>query len=368
MLLSSGLLAQTLYVPAGTGGISSSTNSFVGIGTNTPAYSLDIRGESSLGLQIKRTSNNAAGFIGLETVGGSFFTQATVNDFAVGSNTANLLLGARTEGMAIKFITKEVGQASSIKLIIDNSGKVGLGTLTPNALFDIKKVSPIKVTSDTDPISSARLAEMNVLMRLTNSWVSNGINEPTIIFDNGGTDNLFSNEGWTLGAQVAGVAYFRIGRYTGTGLPANKYYEYFRIHNNGYVGIGTDNPQAKLHIVGTSILNGKLQVGASGLPASNPHYSDCLLSVDGKLVTKKLVVSPVWADFVFDKDYNLRHLSEVEQYINENHHLPDVPSEKDVESSGIEVGEMNAILLRKIEEMTLYIIQLEKRVNQLETK
>jgi small-conductance mechanosensitive channel len=83
--------------------------------------------------------------------------------------------------------------------------------------------------------------------------------------------------------------------------------------------------------------------------------------VDGVLKAKEVKVqSDVWADFVFEKDYKLRSLNEVETFIQENRHLPDIPSEEEVKEEGISIGEMNARLLRKVEELTLYLIQQKK--------
>ncbi len=70
----------------------------------------------------------------------------------------------------------------------------------------------------------------------------------------------------------------------------------------------------------------------------------------------------------FSKDYNLRPLSEVEAFIKKNKHLPDVPSAKQVEAEGIKLKEMNATLLKKVEELTLYMIELEKKVAALEAE
>ena len=75
-----------------------------------------------------------------------------------------------------------------------------------------------------------------------------------------------------------------------------------------------------------------------------------------------------WPDYVFGKEYNLMPLQELEQFVNENHHLPNVPTATSVAENGIDLGEMNAILLKKMEEMTLYIIQIEKRLSELENK
>ena len=73
-----------------------------------------------------------------------------------------------------------------------------------------------------------------------------------------------------------------------------------------------------------------------------------------------------WWDEVFDESYKLMPLHQLESYIENNNHLPDIPTEKDVIENGIKLGEMNALLLKKIEELTLYIIKQEKRITALE--
>jgi len=90
------------------------------------------------------------------------------------------------------------------------------------------------------------------------------------------------------------------------------------------------------------------------------------LTPAGVLKAKEVLVSTTgWPDYVFDKDYKLPPLSEVEKYIDENQHLPNVPSALEVESNGIQLGEMNAILIRKVEELTLYVLDLQKQINAL---
>ncbi len=75
-----------------------------------------------------------------------------------------------------------------------------------------------------------------------------------------------------------------------------------------------------------------------------------------------------WPDYVFAEEYNLRPLSEVEAFIKKNKHLPDVPSAKQVEAEGIKLKEMNMMLLKKVEELTLYMIELQKEVETLKQK
>ncbi|RNL66903.1 hypothetical protein ED312_23550, partial [Sinomicrobium pectinilyticum] len=84
------------------------------------------------------------------------------------------------------------------------------------------------------------------------------------------------------------------------------------------------------------------------------------LAVNGNIRAKEIKVETGWSDFVFEESYNLPTLEEVEQHINEKGHLKDIPSAKEVEENGIFLGQMDAKLLQKIEELTLYMIALKK--------
>ncbi|MFC2137320.1 LamG domain-containing protein [Bacteroidota bacterium] len=93
------------------------------------------------------------------------------------------------------------------------------------------------------------------------------------------------------------------------------------------------------------------------------------LTVQGKIVTDEVKVTlEYWPDFVFGNNYNLMPLDEVENYITINNHLPNIPSEKEVISNGVNLAEMNASLLQKIEELTLYLIEQNNRIEELEEK
>jgi hypothetical protein len=87
------------------------------------------------------------------------------------------------------------------------------------------------------------------------------------------------------------------------------------------------------------------------------------LTVAGTIGARRLkVVQGSWADFVFEPEYELPALTEVESYIKANKHLPDVPSAKEVEKDGLDVGDMNKKLLQKVEELTLYMIEQQKQM------
>lgn len=109
----------------------------------------------------------------------------------------------------------------------------------------------------------------------------------------------------------------------------------FMIKANGNVGIGTTDPKG---------------------------YK---LAVNGAGVFTRVVVKTYsnWPDYVFAADYSLPSLQSLEQFITVNKHLPEIPSAQAVEEEGQDVGEMNRLLLKKVEELTLYIIQLNKRLD-----
>jgi hypothetical protein len=91
------------------------------------------------------------------------------------------------------------------------------------------------------------------------------------------------------------------------------------------------------------------------------------LNPDGLIQTREVKVNlENWPDYVFDKDYPLMPLEEVSTFIQENGHLPNVPTAETIENEGLSLGEMNKILMEKIEELTLHLIQQEKRIQELE--
>jgi trimeric autotransporter adhesin len=92
------------------------------------------------------------------------------------------------------------------------------------------------------------------------------------------------------------------------------------------------------------------------------------LSVFGKAICEELVVQlkAAWPDYVFKKNYQLRPLGELEKFISENKHLPNFPAAADIEKNGLQVGDMQKKMMEKIEELTLYIIEANKKIEKLE--
>ena len=116
---------------------------------------------------------------------------------------------------------------------------------------------------------------------------------------------------------------------------------------------------------GKAYISDDLRIGTQ----VDPYSGQYKLILDGKMIAEEVRIqsSNAWPDYVFTNDYQLMNLKELEQSINRNHHLPGVPSAKEVESEGIAVGEMSKIMMEKIEELTLYTIQQQKEIEQLKS-
>jgi len=107
-------------------------------------------------------------------------------------------------------------------------------------------------------------------------------------------------------------------------------------------------------------IGGRLGIGTRNVPDS------IRLAVDGTIIAKEVIITiDDFPDYVFEKSYKLRSLSELESFIGLNGHLPDVPSAEQVEKEGVKMGEMDALLLKKIEELTLYVIEIGKENEKL---
>lgn len=135
------------------------------------------------------------------------------------------------------------------------------------------------------------------------------------------------------------------------------------VDNQGVMRIKskTGNVNSKL------LLQGNVGINIANLNSMNSSYS---LYVKGGIMTDKVNIKNVnhWPDYVFASDYLLMPLSDLKTFVSEKHHLPEVPSENDIMVGGIEIGDMQGILLKKIEEMTLYILQQQEQIDKLEQR
>ncbi|HVW08161.1 MAG TPA: hypothetical protein VHC90_06240 [Bryobacteraceae bacterium] len=111
--------------------------------------------------------------------------------------------------------------------------------------------------------------------------------------------------------------------------------------------------------------NDPVGFGTTAPCTSSNAPANCMISVNGSIQAKEVVVNTGWSDYVFDPAYDLQSLSDVAAYVEENHHLPEIPSAQDVAEKGISLGEMQSKLLAKIEELTLHVIEQQKEIDAL---
>jgi len=148
-------------------------------------------------------------------------------------------------------------------------------------------------------------------------------------------------------------------------------------NHTGDYGYGIRSMVAKNKTKAFAVYNAETQeesfvvLGNGNVGIGTTAVNGAKLSVEGIIRARRVnvdAVSIIWSDFVFSTNYNLMPLYEVENFITENKHLPDVPSATEVKENGINLAQMDAILLQKIEELTLYLIEANKRIEELEKK
>lgn len=262
------------------------------------------------------------------------------------------------------------------------NGKLGIGTTSMPRLLNLRK------TMTGLPAFGAPVEAYTTGLRITHKW-------------RGTSFSPYVEYRWDIGGDYNRLDFYYLNTNT----------RILTLHKNGNVGIGEHTPTYKLHVKNTSTtsgtairaeaINGQIRIfetdgsaptvnftqierngnafhiyqkdavgykhvltateaGDVGIGTTNPQGYK--LAVKGDMIAEKVVVKLYanWPDYVFTKNYGLMGLDEVESYIKENSHLPNVPSAKEVEEGGIDLGKMDAILLQKIEELTLYVIELKK--------
>ena len=191
-----------------------------------------------------------------------------------------------------------------------------------------------------------------------------GTTSPTAKLEVVSTGSIGSGDGidWSNAAIRVSQQGYLLGC-DGNQITANK--ELFINSETSHITFQTDGGTTRMSIKST----GQVGIGLSaGLDVS--VWQGALLAVNGGILCEKVkVVSDVpSSDYVFNKDYELLSLPETEKYIKDNKHLPEVPSSEEFKENGYSIGEMDDILLRKIEELTLHIIELNKEIEELKNK
>ena len=264
-----------------------------------------------------------------------------------------------------------------------NTGSVGIGITAPIAKLHIKGTG---TTNSSSSLLIQNSAGTDLLKTFDNGFIGIGTtitpleklhiqNGDLLISSNANTLNTvvgalkFSYNSWP--ASYAGIAGMTNGGgldqldllfYTAYGTATEK----MRImSNSGFVGIGTAAPGAKLDVNGNIFCNQKIAIGTTDLVKIGTNS----LAVNGTAIftkAKVAIYATAWPDYVFSPNYKLPSLAEIEDFIKLNKHLPEVPTAAEVEKDGIDLGDNQTLLLKKIEELTLIVIEQNKKQESLQ--
>jgi hypothetical protein len=339
----------------GTDRLTVTDNGRVGIGTNAPAEALSINATTP-SIQFI-ASSDPKGFLRAET-----------NDMRLGTYVNNLT------GNVI-FATKAVN-----RMWINEDGLVSIGTSNPTGVLTVNATNPTLQLKNND-VDKGFIQLVNDDIRIgTNLTNTDG----RFIVRTNGSDRLWVNENGKVGIGIA------------PGVAANT--PHLTINSN----INNDWP--KIELRQDNIVHGKLEIAQNAkvdvqLSAIEPTGRVVLrtfntpfgvvvhpgndvsigntplatgysLSVHGKIMCTDLTMQNIgsWPDYVFSDKYPLRKLEELRTFIESNKHLPGVPSEAQIEKEGINMTGITKALLEKVEELTLYVLQLQAQIDELKKK
>lgn len=231
------------------------------------------------------------------------------------------------------FATPGVWSANGSNIFYTD-GNIGIGTTSPTAKLQVNGKAFFSSYGETEWVTG------NSLGRIDNNYF--GIND---YFSFSSNFNRTSATTGTVDHPVLGTAEITL-------IPTN----------NGMGQIlfrtGAQNtvPSTVMAVNGQNV----------GIGTTNPTNK---LSVNGTILAKEVIVSNAasyWPDYVFEDNYPLMSLDDLKKYLEDSKHLPNVPDENEVEKNGVSLGEMQRLQMEKIEELTLYVLQLNQRIETLE--
>ncbi|PQJ80301.1 hypothetical protein [Polaribacter porphyrae] len=285
----------------------------------------DVNNSSGWYMGYLATNTNNLGFYGYENASFQIYTNNNLA-FSIDALQNTIFKGSSGNNKLT------INPNSSNQQIIA-SGGLNLGAGTGNVRVSNFGTNSELLVDDTNQITKVKIKAIG-----TSEFLGGGIQIPnnSAIYAPNSTGSETSQLLATSGSNqlILGQA----ARWNGLGVYSGAADYTMYMDNAGNVGVGTTTTGSHKLAVEGSIGAREIKVTAEGTP---------------------------WSDFVFYKDYNLPTLEEVEKHIKEKGHLKDIPSAKEVEKNGIFLGEMNAKLLQKIEELTLYTIQQQKEIEKL---
>lgn len=273
---------------------------------------------------------------------------------------------------SLKFYTRGADGLAP-RMVIDHVGSIAIGRAVPQYTLDVNGV--------------ARFGEYAFIgSGIAQGFYEDATNGAYRSKNNGDNGFYFQNQSGANTHMFVGLNGFYAGRVgIGTVFPESeldvvgdaKLSGDFRLTNSkginwntpGKYGAIVNTDANLLFYTGTTAYNERLRIEANGNVAigTTTNTQNYKLAVEGTIGARKLkVTQESWADYVFDSAYRLPSLHEVAHFIQQNKHLPEVPSAAAVKEEGLDVGNNQALLLKKIEELTLYMIEQNKKVEKLE--
>ncbi|MES2777896.1 MAG: hypothetical protein V4722_27195 [Bacteroidota bacterium] len=332
-------------------------NGNVGIDAATPTATLQVGRGNTIGGTAQFDGTSFSSHFNYDTEestyirGGKATSQVVINDQSSGNvrlaeGGGKVGIGLSNPPVALSFATV---LGKKISLYRGATGDAGFGVFA-NELRINSDNANADITFGWDNLTFGYQEKMRI--RGNSGNVGIGTNDPGYKLDVNGRMRLRHN-GVTSGLwfnNSANVETSFVGQYTDTK---------FGIFGSSGWQFAIDN------------IDGTVYCGSPNLDTENltkaPGYK---LKVFGKVIAEevRVQVKSAWPDYVFSKDYKLNSLNTVEAYIAANNHLPNVPAAAEVEKSGIALGEMQTKMMEKIEELTLYIIGLQKQIDALKKK
>jgi trimeric autotransporter adhesin len=339
----------------------------VAVGYQSMYWNTSGNNNTSVGYQAIAFNTTGTNNVSLGLFSGKNNTSGSQNSF-IGYNTGigittgsnNTILGSNITGLNPNLSNNIIladGQGNR-RINVDENGNVGIGTTQPSQKLHVYGTNPgLYLEGDANSYySNIKLKSVIGTGTMDNygplAWHA-GLWLNTV-----SANNLTTGIGSSLLGSAALTLDPAVVPFTIMGAQ-NQTNDLFRINKN----INTTPGGVTEQNVFLINKDGKVLIGTTDVNQVGTHT----LAVNGSAIFTKAVVklNASWPDYVFKPNYKLPSLNELEKYLQNNQHLPEVPSATEVEKNGIDLGSNQAILLKKVEELTLYMIDLNKKVEAL---